>query len=212
VRIEKTVAEAEAKTSAEIVPAVATASGRYDRAEDLIGLWTGLLLLTVVWYIYPHETPSPDYWGFSWASYEVLALLAAMLAGFLGGALLGARIWILRHLFTPRNHMRDEVYERARQAFFDARVYETAGGTGILFYISLYERMAAVIADRTVLEKLGQNGLDDLCCALTEGIAKGDPTTALCSVIADAGEKLAAVLPRAADDVDEISNKLVILN
>ena len=39
--VAQAVAEAEGKTSAEIVPVVATASGRYDRAEDIVGLWTG---------------------------------------------------------------------------------------------------------------------------------------------------------------------------
>ena len=36
--IDQAVADAESKTSAEIVPVVATASGRYDRAEDIVGM------------------------------------------------------------------------------------------------------------------------------------------------------------------------------
>ena len=46
-RVNNSVRAAEARTSAEIVPVVATASGRYDRAEDLIGLWLGVLFMVV---------------------------------------------------------------------------------------------------------------------------------------------------------------------
>ena len=51
-------------------------------------------------------------------------------------------------LRNPRSAM----LARAREVFFDKRVYRTAGGTGLLVYVSLYERMAAVIADQKVLE------------------------------------------------------------
>ncbi len=47
--IEKAVVEAEAKTSCEIVPVVATASGRYDRPEDMIGLWMAIFAAITVW-------------------------------------------------------------------------------------------------------------------------------------------------------------------
>ena len=47
--IEAAVTRAEARTSAEIVPAVATASGRYDRPEDIAGLWLGALCLIAAW-------------------------------------------------------------------------------------------------------------------------------------------------------------------
>ena len=40
-RINAAIADAELHTSAEIVPVVASASGRYDRAEDIAGLWLG---------------------------------------------------------------------------------------------------------------------------------------------------------------------------
>jgi putative membrane protein len=211
-QIERAVAAAEAKTAAEIVPVIASSSGRYDRAEDLVGLWCGMILMMVAWYVYPTEIAPPGSWGFAWNTYQILVLLAAVVVGFVGGAIAGSKIWTLRQLFTPRNHMREEVYERAHQAFFDTRVHETAGQTGILLYISLYERMAAVIADNTVHEKLGQTALDDLCASLTAGLAKGDPTAALCAAIENAGKRLAAILPPAANDTNEISNKLVIFN
>jgi uncharacterized membrane protein len=43
-RINEAIAQAESRTSAEIVPVVITASGRYDRPEDMVGLWLALVL------------------------------------------------------------------------------------------------------------------------------------------------------------------------
>ena len=47
--VSSAVSEAEAKTSGEIVPVIATASGRYDRAEDIFGLLIAMISLAVVW-------------------------------------------------------------------------------------------------------------------------------------------------------------------
>ena len=46
-KIEAAIASAETKTSAEVVVIVATRSGLYDRAEDLVGLVLGLLAVAV---------------------------------------------------------------------------------------------------------------------------------------------------------------------
>ena len=211
-QIEQAVADAESKTSAEIVPAVATASGRYDRAEDIIGLWTGLIMLVVVWCVFPRASAEAGAWGFSWANVALPVLMAVVVLGFVTGAIAGTHIGWLRLLFTPRVQMRDEVSARARQVFFDNRLHRTEGATGLLVYISLYERMAAVIADEEVTDKLGQGPLDQLCAQLTTGMRTGDATEAVCAVLRDAGERLGEVLPRAEDDVNELPNALVLID
>jgi len=211
-RIEAAVAEAEGQTSAEIVPVVATASGRYDRAEDIAGLWCAMILMGLVWWWLPRTEGGGYMWGLAWGRFELPALIAASVAGFLVGAVMATRLHGLRHLFTPRTEMREEVLGRARQAFFDNRVHRTADATGLLVYISVYERMAAVVADDGVTEKLGQPVMDGLCEQLVSGIKKGDAADALCGVIRDAGEQLGAALPRAEDDVNELPNHLVVVD
>jgi len=52
-QIEEAVAAAEAKASCEIIPVVATVSGRYDRPEDLIGLWLAFLAAVSLWLALP---------------------------------------------------------------------------------------------------------------------------------------------------------------
>ena len=62
-QIEKAVVEAETLTSCEIVPVVATSSGRYDRAEDMVGLWLAVLAAAIVWWFFPRQPSEPGSWG-----------------------------------------------------------------------------------------------------------------------------------------------------
>jgi uncharacterized membrane protein len=53
--------------------------------------------------------------------------------------------------------------------------------------------------------------LDELCNSLVDALKRGEhPADALSRVIADAGERLGEVLPRANDDTNEIEDALVI--
>ncbi len=208
-RVARVVAEAESRTSAEIVPVVVTASGRYDRPEDLVGLWCSVAALIVVWFVFPETKAEVGSWGDPAGWLELLSLVAAVVGGFVAGIALGSRVGWLRRLCTPHTQMRDEVAARARTVFFDRRIHHTTGGTGLLIYVSLFERMAAVITDQTILDKLGQATLDELCARLTQGLRQGDATEAICQVVRESGERLASALPRSEGDVNELPDVLV---
>ncbi len=151
-------------------------------------------------------------WGFALSNYKIVALIAALVIGFILGAAIATRLDWLRRLFTPRDQMREEVAARACEVFFDKRVHRTAGGTGLLVYVSLFERMAAILGDEIILKSLGQEALDELCSQLTRRLRTGDPAEAIGGTILRAGERLALVLPRAPDDTDELPNQLVLLD
>jgi putative membrane protein len=206
------VVEAESKTSAEIVPVVASASGLYDRAEDIVGLWLGILCLIAAWWVLPVASTESGDWGGMPEWQRLLVMVVATVAGFVVGAVVASHVRWLRLLFTPRRQMRDEVAARARAVFFDSRVHHTSGRTGLLIYVSLYERMAAVLADEIVLGKLGQGALDALCATLTGSLRDLPPTDAMCQTIRVVGDALAPVLPRADDDVNERSDSLILLD
>lgn len=210
-RVNEAVADAESKTAAEIVPVVAAASGRYDRAEDIVGIWFSLASVALVWLVFPAREMEPDSWSATPAWLELVSLLAALVAGFVLGAVLGSRVDWLRRLCTSNAQMRDEVDARARAIFFDQRVHHTASGTGVLIYVSLFEHLATVIGDRTAFEKLGQATLDELCAQLTTRLRQGDATAALCRTVQDAGDRLAAVIPRSEGGTNELPNALVTI-
>ncbi len=201
---------AEATTSAEIVPAVAEASGRYDRGEDTFGFWLAAAFAASMWWFWPHRTDTGA-WGEGSPWIAVIVLIVGMMLVYILGAVIASRTSWLRRLLTPESHMEDEVAGRARQVFFDRRVHHTKDGSGLLIYLSMEERMAFVCADQAVTAALGDEGLNELRTLLVSMAKDAGPTDALCAVIAEAGRRLAAPLPRATSDQNELADALVLL-
>ncbi|MCF6283635.1 MAG: hypothetical protein L3K26_00365 [Candidatus Hydrogenedentes bacterium] len=208
--IEAAVVNAEKKTSVEIVPVVATASGRYDRAEDIVGLWFGATLMVVLWMLWPVIPTALGDWGAAFPL-NYFGWIAALVGGFILGATIASRVGWLRRLFTPQREMTEEVERRAREAFFDQRIHHTEGATGVLIYVSLYERKVCLLTDDAVQKVLPEGEIKRLCDALT---AKLGSTAAdgLVECITVLGDKLTDPLPRADDDVDELDNAVVLID
>lgn len=209
--VNRAVQQAEQRTCAEIIPVVASSSGRYDRSEDIVGLWLAVMCVSLVWKFYPAVQDADHSWATPSPVWELAAYVAAIVVGFVAGAITASRVSGLRHLFTPKAQMRDEVGMRARAVFFDQRVHHTAGSSGVLLYVSLLERMAMVLADQSIVDKLGQAQLDELCREFTLRLQVGTPASAICETIHSVGERLAKVLPRSAGDVNELADALVVL-
>lgn len=113
-RINQAVQQAERETSAEIVPVVASALGRYDRPEDVVGLWLALAAMAAVWFAFPVAPDEHGAWGAAWPHWKLLALLAAAALAFVVGAATATCMGPLRRLFTSRTQMADEVAVRRR--------------------------------------------------------------------------------------------------
>jgi len=210
-RVESAVSAAESKTSCEIVPVVATASGRYDRAEDLVGLWFAMVGAVAAFLMFPGQSDHGTWGGIPlWGQAGLLLLV--MLVCFIVGAVLADRFQNLRRLFTPRSHMQKEVNLRARELFFDRRVHHTAGASGLLIFVSLYERTAVVLGDRSIVETLGEKFSEELCQRLTSSLRTQDVASAVCETIQHAAESLQTSLPRMDNDVQELPDTLVLLD
>lgn len=205
------VVEAETLTAAEIVPVIAGQSDDYPRSCDLVGVWVGLVVMLLIWLIIPEEHGEIGSWG-GWSSgSKLLMLCMGMLGGFTLGMLLAHLIAPLRRGFTPRKDMDRAVERKAKEVFFDQRVNHTGGGQGILFFVSIFEETAVVLADQLIIETLGDEAIEALAEAFTERLRDTSPITALIETIEETGELLAEPLPREDEDEDELSNELVIL-
>lgn len=213
-RINECVGAAEARTSAEIVPMVATSSGRYDRAEDLVGLWMGivLMILTAVFWPAPTVSMESGSWDKDPSLLQAGKLIVAMLVGFLLGVAAGSRIGSVRRMFTPAKQMQEEVQQSARTIFFDKRIHHTASGSGLLIYVSLFEHIAVILADQHVLNSLGQTALDELCGVLTDALKANSPADSICKTIEMAAQKLAIAMPPQSTDVNELPDSLITID
>ncbi|MEK6247580.1 MAG: hypothetical protein N2C12_05325 [Planctomycetales bacterium] len=210
-QVRSAVEEAEAKTSAEIVPVVATSSGRYDRPEDMYGLWLAVLAAIAVWLFVP-PVDADNAWG-GWTVWmQLVVLVVAMVVAFILGAVIASRLLWIRRLLTPKKQMQEEVQARARSIFFDSRVHHTAGATGLLIYVSLYEHLAYVLADKEILDKAGERFPEELCQLLTAELQRGTVINAICTAVTEAGNRLADPLPRAGEDVNELEDALIVLD
>jgi putative membrane protein len=213
-RINECVGAAESKTSAEIVPIVATSSGRYDRAEDLVGLWCGvvLMILTAVFWPAPAVSMESGSWDKDPTLLQAGKSIIAMLVGFMLGVAAGSRISSIRRMLTPSKQMREEVQQSARAIFFDKRIHHTDSGSGLMIYVSLFEHIAVILADQQILNALGQTTLDELCGSLVTQLKQESPTDAICKTIEAAAEKLSAALPRQNGDINELPNSLITID
>ncbi len=210
--IAEAVSAAEKKTSGEIVPVIATASGRYDRAEDLFGLTCSVLLLIVSWIIFQEIRPVEG----DWASGQRLILglvpiVVIFLVGFSLGAALSTWIPALKLPFLSRAEMEAEVDRSAAEAFQRFRVRGTAAGTGVLIY-SLFEHTVQVIGDDAIAAKLTQEDWNQVRDLVLDGIRSGQAAEGLRQAIAHSGDLLAGHFPIEPGDVDELTNELRIID
>ena len=211
--ISEAIAAAERRTSGEIVPVVATDSGRYDRAEDLFGAVVALVALIVSWILFQEVRPVEG----DWASGQtivlgLLPLVLIVVIGFTLGTLLGTRLPALKLIFLSNREMKEEVERSASEAFYRFRVRRTAGGTGVLIYISLLERMVRVMGDEAIAAKLGQGDWDEVRDLVIDGLRNGRPTEGLQKGIARCGDRLAEHFPIQPGDENELTNELRIID
>jgi putative membrane protein len=211
--VSEAIADAEKQTSGEIVPVVATQSGRYDRAEDTVGLLVALVGVTIVWLCFQGVAPSQADWETGAAVAVGLPIvLATILVCFAVGAALATYLPMIARPFLWSREIDEEVQRGARQAFFDCRVRRTQEGTGILIYVSLYERRVRIIGDDSLSARIDQEQWDAVKDLIVAGIRGGGLTEGLCAGIRKCGELLAEHFPIAPDDVNELTNELRLID
>ncbi|MBW1807901.1 MAG: TPM domain-containing protein [Deltaproteobacteria bacterium] len=213
-QIAAAVAEAEKTTAGEIVPVVATASGDYDRAEDVVGLWVAALALAGFWWFSLPAAETGD-----WVAREIvvswkglLAAIGVVVAGFILGAAVATQIGWLRRLFTSRRLMRNEVERAAYRAFFEHGLRDTQERTGILIYLSLFERMVTVSGDQAIAEKLSDRDWAEVRDLILKGIKEGNPGNGMVAGVERCGQILTEHFPIQPGDANELSNDLRIID
>jgi putative membrane protein len=193
-RVERAVVALEAQTSAELVVTVRQSSGHY-RAADLsfASLVAGLGLFV---YVYHPAEFADD------------AVPPALLVLYACAAFFCAQVPALRRRFVRGSTLRDNVRRAALTAFHEQRIDGTSARTGILIYVSLFERMVEVVPDVGVdAKKLGVE-FGKAVVEVTAAI-RGDGIRQLEQGLLQMAAPLARELPRADDDVNELPDGMV---
>ena len=211
--IEAAIGEVENTTSAEVVPVVASVSGRYDRAEDMFGFLLCLLVLGAAWGWFQGVTPAVDAWGGGPAfKLNLPVVLGILVVTFFVGIALASRFPLLRLPLISKKEMQEEVKARAREMFQRLKIRKTESATGILIYVSLYEHMVHVVGDDTINAKLSQGDWQALCDTIILGFKDGKPEEGIRSGILQCGELLARHFPIQPGDINELVDTLHLID
>ena len=207
--IKHAIVDAEKHTSGEIIPVIASASGRYDRAEDIFGLIFSLICVATGWCLFHNETSSTSWSSFS---FDLTSILLTVLLGFISGVLLTHFFPVLRLPFIPDSEVEAEVDRAAAAAFQQNRLRNTKDSTGILIYISLYEHQVRIMGDDAISAKLSQADWSRICDSIVTNFRQKQYTTGIVDGITQTGNLLAEHFPINADDKDELANELIIVD
>lgn len=178
-------------SSVEVVAAVRQRLAPWPSAHVAIGLLAALGMLAFQLYSDDFEF---DYWSI---------LLLPVLVGASFGMLVELVPGVQRALTSRRNRER-RLNEGARAAFYDLGVHKTSGRTGLLLFIAIRDRRAALVGDVAVVEAIGPRELDRHAAALAAEIPNG--LVAIAKKLRDLGPVLGKPLPKQAGDIDELAN------
>jgi len=200
-QINAAVAAAEKKTAGEIVCMIQSASYHYPMS-DVVGAAT-LALPTAL-------ALTPLLGGWLWMGTQnmwfFLSILVPAFALF---------HWVvkncpwLKRFFISNREIAEEVEEAAITSFFKHGLYRTKDGTGILIFISVFERKVWVLADSGIDAKVSNDHWRSVIAGITEGIRNKQAAASICQAITTMGRTLAEHFPVAPDDTNELDNVII---
>jgi putative membrane protein len=201
--IEAAVRAAEKTTAGEIVPVVVQRSGHYDEAvwrAATLGALAAVLVAALAHVL-------SGRWGIASWLWLVAPAVGGAALGFLAGRLLPG----FKRLLIHPHDLDLAVHRRAALAFLDNQVFNTSGRTGILIFLSLFERRVVILGDSGINSKVEQHEWDSLVAELAGGIRAGRTAAALIAAIGQCGELLQRRgVARRDDDTDELPDQLRI--
>ncbi|MBI9078864.1 MAG: TPM domain-containing protein [Pseudodesulfovibrio sp.] len=189
------VKDVEKSTSGEIVPVLASISYDYPQAAHLGGLTLGILLSTGIAMLLGQE----DMWVF----------LGLFLVTYVVFSRLLTAIPALKKPFISKREMKEEVEEAAFTAFYLNGLHRTRDLTGVIIYVSVFERSVQVLADKGINDKVDPEVWNEVVDMITEGIRAGRAGEALCQGVKRCGELIVEHFPVKHDDTDELPNLIV---
>ena len=200
-RIDACIREAELKTRGEIVVLVAHASYAYPMA-GLLGAAAFSIPLSVV----------------------VTRLLGELLWIGPSNLWLYLGVWVplfilcrevvfrfpaLHRLFIHEKEMEAEVREAAVLNYYHRGLYRTQEETGVLLYVSVFERRVWVLGDRGINARIPEGFWADIVEGTVQGIREGRPVDAICHAVGRIALVLEEQFPVRSGDRDELENLII---
>ena len=113
-------------------------------------------------------------------------------------------------LLTKKEDIQSQVLGRAINEFYNHRVHHTEKSTGVLIFVSVWERQAIVLADKSIDEKVTDDTWNKAVETLIFGIKRKNMLEGFQKSIQHIEKVLEEYFPIEDDDQNEISNHLII--
>lgn len=192
-KVKDAIVAAEKATSAEVVVTVKPRSSEYREVDYTVGATLAFLTLAGLMF---HPAELDENW-----------FPVAVLVAFVLGVSLASALWPLKRALLSKARLDAEVGKAAREAFVRMGVHGTTGRTGMLIYVSAFEQRAELVLDLGLNpNKLGEAWTE--ARARIEAAASRGDVDAFAAAVANIGPALTEVLPRSADDVNELPDEV----
>ncbi len=195
-RVEALVREVESKSSAEIVVTVKPQSGSYRAADFIFGAIVAVVGLCI--YVYAPTEFTDD------LAPPSITLL------FFAGMSFCTHVPTVRRWFTPKSIRSGNTRAAAREAFVDQNISCTRDRTGILIYVSTFERRAEVVVDIGIVRRESDDQPAKAIAEIERVVAENGDLEALEKSVRALGEWLAATLPPRLDDTNELADEVKV--
>jgi putative membrane protein len=193
--VAEAVRQAESLTAGEIVVVIDRAASSYRSVPVVIALALSLLVPWPLLAITATSAPR---------IFLIQLVCAALLLALL--------LWYGRGgRFVPGFVKRGRAHDVALREFTARGLTLTRGRTGVLLYVALQERYAEIVADAGIDGKVDEETWRGVVTPLLEAARQDRLREGLIEAVGAVGRILAQHAPPAADDVDELPNKVVLL-
>lgn len=198
-RIAAAIRAAEAETSGEIYCVVARRSDGYF-FPAAFATTLGIVLVSLA------AAFALEHWWIAvrLSHFVVVQLLAIAAACALLWWLPGLRLWLV-----PRGLAYRAAHANALRQFYARNVHLTTARTGVLVFVSLAERYAAVIADAGIDARVDQEKWDGVVRDLIDHARRDRLADGFVGAISSVGTLLSQHFPVTTDDVNELDDHLV---
>ena len=100
--------------------------------------------------------------------------------------------------------------ERAKELFLQLNMEKTKRRNGVILYIALKDRQFAILGDKGIHEKVGNEFWKHEAALLISYFTKGEIVNGIDACIREIGESLCRYFPFEGDDENELPDDIVI--
>lgn len=196
--VHRALTAAEKRTVGEIVPVLLGRSDRFPAAD----LWAGILFALCGYFAA---------WASPLAQGALSFLLITLIAGIFGW-FCSRKLPALRRLFVAPWRLQEMAEEQAFQEFYRHDLHRTEAATGVLLFVSLFERRVVVLGDEGIDEVMEEGAWDQVHQSLLQAIREDRLPEGLVAAVEQIGETLAESFPWKEGDRNEVPDRLIVRN